>query len=61
MNDVIFLMVKETTDKIPHLRFSLNCFVIDCIQYFGHLMQRADSLKRTLMLGKIEAKREGDS
>ena len=24
------------------------------LQYFGHLMQRADSLKRTLMLGKIE-------
>ena len=27
------------------------------LQYFGHLMQRADSLKKTLMLGKIEAKR----
>ena len=26
-------------------------------QYFGHLMQRADSLKKTLMLGKIEGKR----
>ena len=26
-------------------------------QYFGHLMQRADSLERTLMLGKIEGKR----
>ena len=25
------------------------------LQYFGHLMQRADSLKKTLMLGKIEA------
>ena len=24
------------------------------LQYFGHLMQRADSLKKTLMLGKIE-------
>ena len=24
------------------------------LQYFGHLKQRADSLKRTLMLGKIE-------
>ena len=24
------------------------------LQYFGHLMQRADSLERTLMLGKIE-------
>ena len=26
-------------------------------QYFGHLMLRADSLERTLMLGKIEGKR----
>ena len=26
-------------------------------QYFGHLMQRADSLEKTLMLGKIEGKR----
>ena len=28
-------------------------------QYFGHLMQRADSLEKTLMLGKIERKRRG--
>ena len=27
------------------------------LQYFGHLMRRADSLERTLMLGKIEGKR----
>ena len=27
------------------------------LQYFGHLMQRADSLERSLMLGKIEGKR----
>ena len=27
------------------------------LQYFGHLMQRADSLEKTLMLGKIESKR----
>ena len=27
------------------------------LQFFGHLMQRADSLKKTLMLGKIEGKR----
>ena len=26
-------------------------------QYFGHLTQRADSLEKTLMLGKIEARR----
>ena len=27
------------------------------LQYFGHLMQRANSLEKTLMLGKIERKR----
>ena len=27
------------------------------LQYFGHLMRRADSLEKTLMLGKIEGKR----
>ena len=27
------------------------------LQYFGHLMQRAESLKKTLMLGKIEGRR----
>jgi len=31
------------------------------LQYFGHLIQRADSLEKTLMLGKIEGrKRSGD-
>ena len=27
------------------------------LQYFGHLMQRADSLEKVLMLGKIEGRR----
>ena len=27
------------------------------LRYFGHLMQRADSLEKTLMLGKIEGRR----
>ena len=27
------------------------------LQYFGHLMQRADSLEKTLMLGRIEGRR----
>ena len=27
------------------------------LQYFGHLMRRADSLEKTLMLGKIEGKK----
>ena len=29
------------------------------LQYFGHLMQRADSLEKTLMIGKIEGRRRG--
>ena len=28
------------------------------LQYFGYLMQRTDSLEKTLMLGKIESKRK---
>ena len=30
------------------------------LQYFGHLMRRADSLEKTLMLGKIEVRRRRD-
>ena len=30
------------------------------LQYFGHLMQRTDSLEKTLMLGKMQAGGEGD-
>ena len=29
------------------------------LQYFGHLMQRADSFEKTLMLGKTDSKRRG--
>ena len=29
------------------------------LQYFGHLMQRTDSLEKTLLLGKIEGRRRG--
>ena len=29
------------------------------LQYFGHLMQRTDSLEKTLVLGKIEGRRSG--
>ena len=30
------------------------------LQYFGHMMQRTDSLEKTLMLGKMKAEGEGD-
>ena len=38
--------------------YSLEALILKLkLQYFGHLMGRANSLKRTLMLGKIEGKR----
>ena len=30
------------------------------LQYFGHLIQRANSLEKTLMLGKVEGRRRGN-
>ena len=30
------------------------------LQYFGHLMRRADSFEKTLMLGKIKGRRRGE-
>ena len=40
------------------LEYSLEGLMLKLkIQYFGHLMRRADSLKKTLMLGKIEGRR----
>ena len=39
---------------------SLEGLVLELkLQYFGHLMGRADSLEKTLMLGKIEGRRRG--
>ena len=38
--------------------YSLEGLVLELkLQHFGHLMQRADSLEKTLMLGKIEGRR----
>ena len=39
-------------------RYSLEGLMLE-FRYFGHLMLRADSLEKTLMLGKIEHKRRG--
>ena len=38
--------------------YSLEGLILK-LQYFDHLMRRADSLQKTLMLGKIEEKRRG--
>ena len=38
--------------------YSLEVLILELkLQYFGHMMQRADSLEKTLMLGKIEGRR----
>ena len=40
------------------LEYSLEVLMLKLkLQYFGHLMRRADSLEKTLMLGKIEGRR----
>ena len=40
------------------LKYSLEGLVLKLnLQYFGHLMQRTDSLEKTLMLGKTEGRR----
>ena len=44
--------------KEINLKYSLEGLVMKLkLQYLGHMMQRADSLEKTLMLGKIEGKR----
>ena len=46
-------ILKEISPEysLEELMLKLKC------QYFGHLMQRTDSLEKTLMLGKIEGRR----
>ena len=46
-------IVKEISPEYSMERLMLKLK----LQYFGHLMQRTDSLKKTLMLGKIEGRR----
>ena len=46
--------------KEINAEYSLKGLVLKLkLQYFGHLMRTADSLEKTLMLGKIEGKRRG--
>ena len=43
-----------------NLEYSLEGLMLKLkSQYFGHLMQRADSLEKTLIVGKIESRRRG--
>ena len=54
-------MISQSILKEINPEYSLDGLMLKLkFQYFGHLMQRADSLEKTLMLGKTEAKGEGD-
>ena len=44
--------------KAINPEYSLDGLMLELkLQYFGHLLQRAESLEKTLMLGKIEGRR----
>ena len=50
--------LNKSTLKEINPEYSLEDLMLKLkLQYFGHLMQRADSFEKTLMLGKIEGKR----
>ena len=50
--------MKPVNPKEINSEYSLEGLMLKLkLQYFGHLMQRADSLEKTLMLGKIEDRR----
>ena len=50
--------VKPVNIKGNNSEYSLEGLMLKLkLQYFGHLMQRAKSLEKTLMLGKIEGRR----
>ena len=51
-------MVNQSVLKEINPEYSLEGLMLKLkLQYFGHLMGRADSLEETLMLGKIEGRR----
>ena len=50
--------IHPVNPKESQPRFSLEGLMLKLkLQHFGHLMQRADSLEKMLMLGKIEGRR----
>ena len=50
--------IKPVNPKRINPEYSLEGLLLK-LQYFGHLRQRANSLEKTLMLGKIEGRRRG--
>ena len=56
-----FSRIKSSTGSSGFLNSSPNLMLKLKLQYFGHLMQRTDSLEKSLMLGKIEGwRRSGE-
>ena len=50
--------IQTVNPKGNHPEYSLEGLMLKLkLQYFSHLMRRADSLEKTLMLGKIEGER----
>ena len=57
-SSVCFLLHNQSILKEIGPEYSLEGLMLKLkFHYFGHLMRRADSLEKTLMLGKIEGKR----
>ena len=53
--------IKEVTPKGNQSNYSLEGRMLKLkLKYFGHVMRRADSFEKTLVLGKIEVVGEGD-
>ena len=53
--------IKAVNPKEINPEYSLPTLMLKLkLQYFDHLMQRVDTLEKTLMLGKTEAGGEGD-
>ena len=56
-------MARKSNQSVPKEispEYSLEGLMLKLtLQHFGHLMERADSLEKTLMLGKIEGGRRG--
>ena len=51
---------KQSNLKEINTEYSLEGLMLKLkLQYFGHLMQRADSMEKTVMLGKTEVRRRG--
>ena len=51
-------IAKRSNQSVLNPEYLLDGLILKLkLQYFGHLMQRADSMEKTLMLGKTESRR----